>query len=188
MLGWRPIGPAMDLGQSPRAAARLVAALVALANALVPQPAGARDATVLAGLAALAVAAVACCLPWGRWPAWATIGLAPPAFAIIVFANVAADTPSYTYGVFFVVVYLWLGLTMAPRVPLALAPLATAAYVAPFLLGGRHDPDALTSTFVAIPVCVLVGEVLAGTMARVRRAHAATQETEAALRDALAER
>ena len=184
----------MDVGQSPRASARLMAALfaaaglVALANALVPQPVAARNATVLAGLSALAMAVVAWLLPWGRWPPWATIGLAPPAFGIIVFANVAADTPSYTYGVFFVVVYLWLGLTMAPRVPLALAPLATATYIAPFLVGSRHDTDALTSTFVAIPVCVLVGEVLAGTMARVRKAHAATQETEAALRDALAER
>jgi signal transduction histidine kinase len=184
----------MDVGQSPRASARLVAALfaaagiVALANALVPQPAGARAATVLIGLADLVVAGVTWLLPWDRWPSWSTITLAPLAFAIIVFANVAADTPSYTYGVFFVVVYLWLGLTMAPRVPLALAPLATAAYIAPFVFGSRHDPDALTSTFVAIPVCVLVGEVLAGTMARVRKAHAATQETEAALRDALAER
>jgi signal transduction histidine kinase len=184
----------VDVGGSNRASARLaavlfaVAGLLALANALSPQAAGHRGPTVLVGLADLAVAVAAWLLPWDRWPRWSTGTLAPPAFAIIVFANAVADMPAYTYGVFFVVVYLWIGLTMPPRVPLLLAPLATGTYVAPFLTGQGHRPGALASTFVAIPVCVLVGELLARTLTRARRAHVATRESEAALRAALAER
>jgi len=184
----------VDVGGSNRASARLaavlfaVAGLLALANAMSPQAAGHRTPTELVGLADLVVAAAAWLLPWDNWPSWSTITLAPPAFAIIVFANAVADMPPYTYGVFFVVVYLWIGLALAPRVPLLLAPVATAAYVTPFLTGSGYGADAFASTFVAIPVCVLVGELLARTLRRVRQAHVATRASAAALRQALVER
>jgi signal transduction histidine kinase len=184
----------VDVGGSNRASARLaavlfaVAGLLALANALSPQAAGHRTPTELVGLADLVVAAAAWLLPWDHWPSWSTIALAPPAFAIIVFANAVADMPPYTYGVFFVVVYLWIGLTMAPRIPLLLAPLATAAYVTPFLTGSGYGADAFASTFVAIPVCLLVGELLARTLRRVRQANVAARASAAALGQALVER
>ena len=90
----------VDVGGSNRASARLaavlfaVAGLLALANAMSPQAAGHRTPTQLVGLADLVVAAAAWLLPWDGWPSWSTIALAPPAFAIIVFANAVAASIS----------------------------------------------------------------------------------------------
>lgn len=64
----------------------------------------------------------------------------------------------HTYGVFFVVAFVWIGMAHPPRTSAAMAPLAAAAYVLPlFFLPGSVGAG-LASAAITIPVCVLVGE------------------------------
>jgi signal transduction histidine kinase len=183
----------MSLAGSPKAAARqaavlfLASGLLAFANAPVPGTVH-RLPVVLVGLADVLFGAVAWGLPWDRWPPRASLVLVPPALAVIVFANRFGDVPAYTYGVFFVVVFTWVGVCQPPGTSWLLAPVACLAYVLPFLAMPGRDADGLRSVGVAIPICVLVGELLSRSIRRQHQAHQTVQRSAAALEQALRER
>lgn len=87
-------------------------------------------------------------------------------------------------------VFVWAGLSQPPRTSLWLAPLAAAAYIAPPLFGVAHGANAAESAEVAIPACVLVGEVVArisrsDANARFELAKAFEAQRELAWRDPL---
>jgi signal transduction histidine kinase len=85
----------------------------------------------------------------------------PPAFALIAVGNVFGGADLYTYGVFFVVAFVWVGMAHPPRTSAALAPLAATAYVLPLLFLPGSVGVGLSSAVITIPVCVLVGEGIA---------------------------
>ena len=115
---------------------------------------------VVGGLAMLA--------PWDRWPRGSTLVLVLPAFTLIALGNLYAAR-SYTYGVFFLVAFVWIGLAHGPWTSLAVAPFAIAAYLVPFYyLDGNVDVG-IASVAVTIPACVMVGEVLSWGSARLTR-------------------
>src|SRR6266511_5472791 len=120
-------------------------------------------------LLALAIGGAAWAAPWDRWPGSASLWLVPPALALIAAGNVYGGTVNYTYGVFFVVVFAWVGIGHARWASLKLAPLAALAYVLPILAMAGDRGTGLASTAVVIPVAVCLGEATAWLTASLRR-------------------
>jgi diguanylate cyclase (GGDEF)-like protein len=117
------------------------------------------------GVITIGAGVVSWFLPWARWPERALLSLVVVAFALISIGNAVGDNDPYTYGIYFVVVFAWIGLHRPPTSALWLAPLATVAYLAPFAASSLHDSEAWTSVLVVIPVCVLVGESISRAVA-----------------------
>jgi signal transduction histidine kinase len=143
---------------------RLAAVFFAGAGVLglvtLPLPAPGSDAAVIAAVyaVALALGVAIWFAPWDRWPRRASLAIVPPAFALIAVGNVFGGADLHTYGVFFVVAFVWIGMAHPPRTSAAMAPLAAAAYILPlFFLPGSIGAG-LASAAITIPVCVLVGE------------------------------
>ena len=123
---------------------------------------------VAVAAAGIVVGGLAMLAPWDRWPRGSTLILVLPAFTLIALGNLYAAR-SYTYGVFFLVAFVWIGLAHGPWTSLAVAPFAIAAYLIPFAF---HDGDVeigVASVAVTIPACVLVGEILSWGSARLSR-------------------
>ena len=174
MLRHRSNGVAEFLSQ--RLTARLGAVLfvlsgvVTLANLALPSPTPRHiPAMIVIGLTAVAVGAVAWFLPWHRWRRSATLPLVPMAFAMIAAGGTASLRP-WSYAVYWVVVFVWLGVAQPRWTSLKFAPVAIVGYVVPFLLVDHGGIDAFTSVAVVIPVCLLVGESLSWISGMLRRA------------------
>jgi signal transduction histidine kinase len=136
-----------------------------------PLPAPGSDKTVTAAVyaAALALGLGIWFAPWGRWPRWASLAVVPPAFALIAVGNAFGGEDLHTYGVFFVVAFVWVGMAHPPRTSAALAPLAAAAYILPLFFLPGSVGSGLTSAAITIPVCVLVGEGIAWGVGRLEQ-------------------
>jgi signal transduction histidine kinase len=146
-----------------RLAAVFFAGSGTLGLATLPLPAPGADVAPTAAVYATAlILGVAIWLaPWQQWTQRASLAVVPPAFALIALGNTFGGTDLHTYGVFFVVAFVWIGMTQPPRTSAAMAPLAAAAYIIPvFLLPGGVGAG-LTSAAITIPLCVLVGEGIA---------------------------
>jgi hypothetical protein len=61
------------------------------------------------GLSAIAFAVVARLLPWRRWPPSAPILLAPIAFGLIALGNRFGGVSHYSFAVYFVLAFTWVG-------------------------------------------------------------------------------
>jgi diguanylate cyclase (GGDEF)-like protein len=154
----------------------VAAGLLGLLNELVP---GAAHSTALRTvyLVAFAFGLLAGRVPWGRWDARATLVLAPFAFGLIAagrwFDPAGIET---VYALWFVVVFGWVGSWHAPRTSLLLAPSATFAYIVPFMPGSPAESSkSLATVAIAIPIAVLLAEVLAAKTGAMRRAQTALE-------------
>jgi signal transduction histidine kinase len=137
---------------------------------------------VLAVTAAVTVAigAAVWVAPWDRWPRSATLWLVPPAFGLIAVTNVYGGSDPFSFAVYFVVVFVWIGLCHPRWTSLAFAPLAAVAYVVPLRSFPQESlSNALGSVAVVIPVCVLVGESLSFVLGRLLHAERALEEERA---------
>jgi signal transduction histidine kinase/CheY-like chemotaxis protein len=143
-----------------------VAGLLAIVNSLLLEAARPQQATFLAlGLLDLVIAALLLVLPWERWPARALVSLVPVTFVVIGLFELAGATTAATYPIFFILVFIWVGLSLPPWTSLLLAPLTVVGYVVPLVLSGRTT-NIVESATVAIPVCILIGEVIAQVVSR----------------------
>jgi signal transduction histidine kinase len=135
------------------------------------------DVSVLygTGAAAMLLGLALYPLPWERWSERAALPVIPVAFALIALSDAYGRVSAFSYAIYFVVAFVWVGLTQPRRTSLWLAPLALLAYLAPNLIQAHPVADLADSTTVAIPVCVLVGEVLAWVTSRQQRAQEALQ-------------
>lgn len=79
------------------------------------------------------IGSVTLLIPWERNPRSASLGLVPPALGLIATANAYGGFPFFGFGVCFVVVFVWLGVSHRPLVSLAFAPLTAIAYLAPVI-------------------------------------------------------
>ncbi|MFL5736575.1 MAG: sensor histidine kinase [Actinomycetota bacterium] len=122
--------------------------------------------TFVVGLLALLVGAFAWEAPWDRWPRWASLFLVPVALALIAAGNIFGGSEPYVFGVFFVVVFVWIGLAHPRWTSAWMAFPAVIAYVVPILIMRGADASAISTVAITIPVCVLVGESLAWGMHR----------------------
>lgn len=143
--------------------------VVTLITLPLPHPGMNRPATFIVGVLAVLTGSVAWFLRWERFDRRASLLLVPPALALIAAGNHYGRTDPYTFGIYFVVIFAWVGIGHRPRTSLLLALPAAAAYVFPLLQ--RPDPYAdLASAAVTIPVSVLVGESLAWVTSRLESA------------------
>jgi diguanylate cyclase (GGDEF)-like protein len=112
-------------------------------------------------LAALAVGLAAFVVPWDRWSHRLTLVLPLVALAILGM-NLREDLlPPSTFGLFLVLVFVWVGQWHRPGIPLAMGPAAIVAFVAPLFLGAEASSEVITGIAVSVPVAVLVGETIA---------------------------
>ena len=155
------------LHQTPAGQASLLFALAGvlglvtetLLDAGTPRPAG-----IAINVGALGCALLIHVAPWPRWPPRASLSVVPLAFGLVVVgARVAPGSPT-VYGIWFIVVFAWIGFWHPPRTSLLFAPLGAVAYVAPFVGTQATPRDAIASVVIAIPVAAILGEVLASRM------------------------
>lgn len=158
MVGTRRVDGGILAGQL-----LIAGGLLTLLNVLLPSNA-AVHAWLLwtVGAGAVLIGALSLRVPWRRLPPRAPIVLALLAFGLISVSNAyGGGINPFSYAIFYVVVFVWAGIAQPPGTSLLLAAPAVASYLAPMaaLPGYRHE--LLQSVTVAIPVFVLVGEVLA---------------------------
>jgi signal transduction histidine kinase len=145
------------------------AGVLGLATLPLPAPESDKTATAAVYAVTLALGIAIWFAPWERWPRRASLAIVPPAFALIAVGNAFGGEDLHTYGVFFVVAFVWIGMAHPPRTSAVMAPLAAAAYILPlfFLPGGLAA--GLASSAITIPVCVLVGEGIAWGVGRLEQ-------------------
>ncbi len=93
-----------------------------------------------------------------------------PVFAIanVSLANGIGALPPVTYGIWFVLIFLWVGTWYRQAVVFALAPVAVAAYLAPLLAGRSESFGAIPSVLIVVPVAVTAGLSVAHYAQRVK--------------------
>jgi diguanylate cyclase (GGDEF)-like protein len=146
------------------AAAGIVALLAAVAPAQ-------RVDRVLVGLSDLLLAAIVQALPWQRWHRSQTLWLVVPACAAIGLATAVALLPLPAYGVFFVLVFAWVGAAHQPSTSLFVLPAIAAGYVVPLAVLDDITVD-VRGLVATIGVGVAVAELVARTVRASRRAQA----------------
>jgi diguanylate cyclase (GGDEF)-like protein len=157
------------------------AGVLGLVTELLVRTEPARGSAIAVNACALAVALLTQRLPWHRWAPTATLSLTGLAFALIaVGARIAPSAPT-VYGIWFIVLFAWVGFWHPPRTALYLAPFGAIAYVAPFIGVPSTPEDAIASVFVAIPAAVVLGEVLASSVDAMARARSSLEEAQALL-------
>jgi diguanylate cyclase (GGDEF)-like protein len=124
----------------------------------------------------VAIGLTAARLPWLRWRDRATLILAVIALASLAASGMAGVLPGNDLGVWFILVFVWIGMCHAPGTPLLMAPFAIAAYLVPIATGGVDIDGGAATVVVSIPVAVLVGETIARQAAGTRRAQAGQRE------------
>ncbi len=170
---------ASSLNQGPpdrrRLFGRLAAVFFAGAGVLglvtLPLPAPGSNPTAIAAVygIALALGIAIWFTPWDRWPRRASLAVVPPAFALIAVGNAFGGEDLHTYGVFFVVAFVWIGMAHPPRTSAAMAPLAAAAYILPLFFLPGSVAAGLASAAITLPVCVLVDEGIAWGVGRLEQ-------------------
>ena len=143
-----------------------------VASILLPSPAGASHAGQIAvGVVGVAIGAAAWFAPWDRWPRRATLVIAPPAFALFAAAVLLGSYNASTNALYYMLVFVWIGVSHRRGTALMFAPIAAVAYLVPLVVTGRGD-DGVTSVWEVILLSVLVGEGLSWMSMKLRRAEA----------------
>lgn len=137
-----------------------IGGLVTLITVLLPSTGGwDRGRLAAVGAVAVALGGLVFVLPWHRWPRQASLVLIPVSFAVIGLGNSFKQDP-WTYSTYYVLVFVWIGMSHPRGTSFYALPAMGVAYLAPLFLNAP-DPDAPASLFVVMPVCLLVGESLA---------------------------
>lgn len=139
--------------------------------------AGKREPAVEIAFVDLTLAVAALLVPWRRWPFNRSLLLLLPAGGVVGASAALGVLPTRGYGVLFVLMFAWIGANHPPRTAIVVLPLLTTAYVVPILVedtGVPFDPRSVLTTMTA---GVLIGDVVAGTLAKSRRAHAQANRT-----------
>ena len=179
-----------DSWPSPRLAARatavpyLACGLMSVVSLAPPRPPGQDVQGILVlGATAVLLAAVIWFLPWERLPGWMGLSRVVVGLALLALLNSVEGNDPYLYGVFFVVVFVWIGVVYPPLTALKLLPLFAAAYLLPLIhRSGDVALAAQAGIYVGI-LCLLVAEVPAWLVARWRRSQTAMQDALAAVDD-----
>jgi diguanylate cyclase (GGDEF)-like protein/PAS domain S-box-containing protein len=180
---------------SPRVVGRISAVLFVLCGALVallapilPYPAAAsRPGLAVVASAAVVSGAVIWSLPWNRWPRLATLWLVPVATTLVVLHNVFSGLDGFAYGLFFMVIFVWIGLGHPQGTSLALSPMLAIAYLVPLIVLERSSSIAIASAAYAMPCGVLIGETVTWVAERLRRSDRALRSSEERFRSLVEE-
>jgi len=155
----------------------VAAGTLGLLNSVLPE-AGVANGLRLVNAGALIFGLAISKLPWHRWGPQATLILVPAAFALIVIGQcLEPHGVRVLYALWFVVVFCWIGSWHPPRTSVLMAPGAALAYVIPFLPNAPDaSPEALATVVVAIPIAVVLAEVVAAKSAGMHQAHCALED------------
>ncbi|WP_147654056.1 GGDEF domain-containing protein [Vulcaniibacterium gelatinicum] len=170
--------------QAARRAALLfaVAGALAIVQSLFLPSADVGPEYILLGLLDLAVAAAIAALPWQRWPAGALAAVIPVALAMVAsFELFAPGMPPELALLFYLVVALWIGLSLPRWTVLKAAPLFLAADLAPEAWHGTLA-DGVSAAVTHVVIVVTTGEVVARVIADLRRAQAESERRARILR------
>jgi signal transduction histidine kinase len=143
-----------------------------------PIPAPGLDVTAIATISSVAIALgiVIWFAPWDSWPRWASLGIVPPAFVLIALAVMYGGANFQTYAAFFLVTFVWIGMSHSPGTSAVAAPLAVAAYVLPLAFTHESFNAGVYSAALTIPECVLVGEGIAWCLTRLEQMELALRQ------------
>jgi signal transduction histidine kinase len=138
-----------------------------------------RVGELVVGAAAMAIGAFVWRFHWERRDLRWQLVLIAPALTLIALGNYfGGSNPPYAYGVFFVVVFMWIGLTFPRWTSVFVSPAAVVAYVVPILyLPDTNVGYGVSTAAITIPVCILVAETLAWGLTRLGRTEAALART-----------
>jgi diguanylate cyclase (GGDEF)-like protein/PAS domain S-box-containing protein len=167
------------VGQISSALFLLCGALVITAGAFVPFPAGAdRIGLTAVGIATIISGVVIWAIAWERWKRSAMLWLVPLAFGLIILHGIFSADDGFIYGLFYVVVFVWLGLGHPPGTSLKFLPLFAVAYVVPLLVARHHGSVGPASAVYVVPSFVLMGETVAWVSDRLRTSERALTSSE----------
>ena len=171
-----------DNGARQAAVLFLLAGGLGLVNSFVPGAVGYDNGALrIVDAGGLLVAAVAWLLPWRRWHPQATLTLVAAATALIGASNVVGGVPPTLYGVWFIVIFAWVGMWHPLGTCLRVAPAVAIGFVVPFVFKSDSPAGAMASVAIVIPAGVILGETLARTHQAMRAAQAAQEEAAALL-------
>jgi diguanylate cyclase (GGDEF)-like protein len=102
----------------------------------------------------------------------------------VCLSDAYGGTPPPVFGVYFVVLFAWVGMWHPPGTSMRLAVPAAVSYLLPIAASVPND-DFIRSVGIVIPVCVILGEVMATTVEKMRQAHEAQERATAALAAAM---
>jgi diguanylate cyclase (GGDEF)-like protein len=168
------------------AALFVLAGMVGLVNVTLPGPTNYNRPLVSAiNVFAVAAGLIAWFAPWSRWSPRATLVLVPVALGLVCFSDAYGGTPAAVYGVYFVVVFAWVGMWHPPGTAVWLALPSCVIYLFPIVTANVANEDFIRSVGIVIPVCVILGEVMAAAVEKMRQAHDAQERATAALATAM---
>jgi diguanylate cyclase (GGDEF)-like protein len=147
----------------------VVAGCLGLVSELFLDASAMRGASIALNVGAVVSGIAIRLAPWDRWSDRASLTVVPLAFALLALGQRWAPGAPSSYGVWFVVVFAWIGFWHPPRTALWVAPLGAIAYVAPFVGVSWTPTDAIASVAIAIPAGTILGEVIAAKMAAIHR-------------------
>jgi len=112
-------------------------------------------------------------LPWSRWKRTAPLWMIPVVFAVVGMDWQLGRQDPFLYALPFMAVFMLIGLTQRPGTALRLAPVLVVFYLLPLLI---HVTDqgwlGAMSAILVVPLCVVGGELVDRTVARMRRTEA----------------
>ena len=118
--------------------------------------------------AGIATGIITLLLPWQRWRRSTTLVLLLPAFGLITMGNALQQDP-YVYGIYYVLVFAWIGVAHPRWTSLKVLPLAVVSFLIP-VIAIELPGHPLGSTVIVMLVSLLVGESLAWVSSKVRQA------------------
>ena len=155
--------------------ARVSAGFIVLAGVLgaartVFLPAQGVDASAILILSGVAVAlgTTASFLPWNRLPRWVLAIMALLSLGLIAANGYWSGEDARINAIYYVVVFMWVGLALPRGSSLALAPAMGLSFAAPLIALGRTSE--LLTLSVLVPACVFVGEVARWLTSQLARA------------------
>jgi diguanylate cyclase (GGDEF)-like protein len=95
--------------------------------------------------------------------------------------NLLGEITGGTLGIWFVVVFVWVGAWYPPRISLFVAPWAVLAYVLPYRFANPPGGGTATSVLFVMPTAVLVGLTISANAKSARRAESEQRVAFAAL-------
>jgi diguanylate cyclase (GGDEF)-like protein len=79
------------------------------------------------------------------------------AFAVVSVSSAEGFLPQATTGVWYVLVFVWVGMWGAPSAVIALGPVAVASYFVPFAFGAPHTDGDVSAAVLVVPVAMVLG-------------------------------
>jgi len=174
-MGIRALGKRLltDRFQTATAQASLlfiVAGLLGVITELFIQVGDPRPVSLALNFGAIAAGVAIAVAPWDQLPHSAPlVGSVSVAFGLLAAGQRLAPGVAPAYGVWFVVVFAWVGFWYPPRTATAVGPFGAVAFVAPFIGVESTPPDVIGSVVIVITSGVILGEVLASKMDAVGR-------------------